>query len=104
MKIVRRPRRSAIEPKHTQPTHIPAKVENTKNPTPLIESNPAGLLSINGVGFFVFSTFAGMWVGCVCFGSIADRLGRRTIFIYSLIWYSVATLIMGFQNTAAGID
>jgi putative MFS transporter len=55
--------------------------------------------SPHGIGFFVFSFFAGMWVGCVGFGFIADRLGRRSIFTVSLIWYSLATLVMAFQTT-----
>ncbi|HEY1239550.1 MAG TPA: MFS transporter [Bryobacteraceae bacterium] len=62
------------------------------------------LFAINGVGFFVFSAFAGMFVGCIGFGSIADRLGRRAIFITALLWYSVCTAIMAFQHTAAGVD
>jgi putative MFS transporter len=70
----------------------------------LFTSNAASMFSVNGVGFFVFCTFAGMWVGCVCFGSVADRMGRRVIFIYSLIWYSFATLIMGMQTSAQGVD
>ena len=70
----------------------------------MFTSSAAGLFSLNGVGFLVFCTFAGMWVGCVCFGSVADRLGRRTIFFYSLIWYCAGTAIMGFQNTAPGVD
>ncbi len=64
----------------------------------------ASLFAINGVGFFVFSAFAGMFVGCLGFGSIADRFGRRTIFISALLWYSACTAIMAFQNTAAGVD
>jgi putative MFS transporter len=36
------------------------------------------------MGFFVFSGFAGMFVGCLGFGVIADRLGRRSIFISAL--------------------
>jgi len=46
----------------------------------------------------------GMLVGCLGFGSIADRLGRRAIFISSLLWYSAATAIMAFQRSAVGID
>ena len=63
-----------------------------------------GLFSINGIGFFVFAAFSGMFVGCIGFGSIADRLGRRAIFITALLWYSLSTAIMAFQNTAAGVD
>ena len=55
-------------------------------------------------GFFIFCTFMGMLVGCIGFGSIADRLGRRAIFISSLLWYSAATAIMAFQRSAVGID
>jgi putative MFS transporter len=70
----------------------------------MFTSSAQSLFSLNGVGFFVFCTFAGMWTGCVLFGSVADRMGRRTIFFFSLIWYSACTLIMGFQSTAPGVD
>ena len=60
--------------------------------------------AIDGVGFFVFCTFAGMWLGAVGFGFIADRLGRRSIFTFSLVWYSLATAMMAFQHSAATID
>jgi len=70
----------------------------------LFANSTVGLFGISGVGFFVFCTFAGMWVGCVGFGFIADRLGRRSIFTFSLVWYSLATAIMAFQPTTAGID
>src|ERR1700685_2843513 len=70
----------------------------------LFASSTAGLFNVNGVGFFVFCNFAGMFAGCMCFGSIADRFGRRSIFIFSLVWYSVCTAIMAFQNTAGSID
>ena len=70
----------------------------------MFTSSTAGLFGIEGIGFFTFCTFAGMFVGCMGFGFIADRLGRRAIFFSSLIWYSAATAIMAFQNSAAGID
>ncbi|HVV43690.1 MAG TPA: MFS transporter [Bryobacteraceae bacterium] len=70
----------------------------------LFANSTVGLFGINGVGFFVFSNFAGMLLGCMCFGYVADRFGRRTIFISSLLWYSAATAIMAFQNTASAID
>lgn len=65
---------------------------------------PAGFFDPRGAGFFVFSTFAGMWLGCVGFGFISDRLGRRSIFTVSLVWYCVATAIMAFQSTAETVD
>ncbi|MGH9810657.1 MAG: MFS transporter, partial [Terriglobia bacterium] len=63
----------------------------------LFTATPAGFFDPRGVGFFVFCTFAGMWVGCIGFGFIADRLGRRSIFTFSLVWYSLATAIMALQ-------
>jgi putative MFS transporter len=65
----------------------------------------SGLFADNtAVGVFVFSSFAGMFVGCMGFGFIADRLGRRSIFVSALLWYSVASAIMAFQNTPASIN
>ncbi|HWY62283.1 MAG TPA: MFS transporter [Rhizomicrobium sp.] len=65
---------------------------------------PSGFFAPDSIGFFVFCTFAGMWLGCVGFGFVADRLGRRAIFTLSLLWYCLATMVMAFQHSAAGID
>jgi putative MFS transporter len=70
----------------------------------LFTNSPANFFDPRGVGFVVFCTFAGMWVGCIGFGFIADRLGRRSIFTFSLVWYSLATAIMAFQTTAESVD
>ena len=69
----------------------------------LFSASAPSFFSPHGVGFFVFSFFAGMWVGCVGFGFIADRMGRRSIFTVSLVWYSLATLVMAFQKTPEGV-
>jgi putative MFS transporter len=70
----------------------------------LYTSRSASFFAINGIGFFVFCTFAGMWLGAVGFGFVADRMGRRSIFTGSLIWYSLATAVMAFQHSAGAID
>jgi len=70
----------------------------------LFTTTPAGFFDPRGVGFFVFCTFAGMWVGCIGFGFVADRLGRRSIFPFSLIGSSLATAIMAFQSTAEAVN
>jgi MFS transporter, putative metabolite:H+ symporter len=61
-------------------------------------------LAVAGFGTFVFSTFAGLWVGTLVFGSVADRFGRRFIFTWSLVWYMVCSAIMAFQTSGAMID
>ncbi len=59
---------------------------------------------INALASFVAATFAGLFVGTIGFGFVADHLGRRAVFTYALLWYSVATAIMSFQTSAAGVD
>jgi putative MFS transporter len=70
----------------------------------LFTVHPAGFFAANGIGFFVFCTFAGMWLGSTGFGFVADRMGRRSIFTVSLVWYSLATAVMAFQHSAIAID
>ena len=56
-------------------------------------------IRIAGFGTFVFSTFAGLWVGVVLLGHLPDRFGRRPVFTWSLVWYVCCTAIMAFQQT-----
>ena len=69
----------------------------------------AGLLKDVSVGIFsgpavfVAATFAGLWLGTLLFGFVADRFGRRSIFTFSLIWYSIATAIMALQQSGETI-
>ncbi|HWE05334.1 MAG TPA: MFS transporter, partial [Rhizomicrobium sp.] len=57
-----------------------------------------------GLASFVAAMFSGLFLGTSIFSFLADRLGRRAIFTYSLLWYSVATVIMAFQNDAFGLN
>jgi putative MFS transporter len=61
-------------------------------------------LAVAGFGTFVFSTFAGLWIGTLVLGFVADRFGRRFIFTWSLIWYMVCTIIMAFQTTGFALN
>ena len=70
----------------------------------LFSLGQGGFFAAGSIGFFVFCTFAGMWAGSLGFGFVADRLGRRAIFTFSLVWYCLATLVMAFQHSAASID
>jgi putative MFS transporter len=62
------------------------------------------VVRVSGFGTFVFSTFAGLWVGVVAFGHVADRFGRKAVFTWSLVCYAAATAIMAFQRTGQWIN
>jgi putative MFS transporter len=64
----------------------------------------AGFFGFTDQATFAAATFAGLYVGTLGFAAVADRLGRRTIFTFALLWYSAATVVMGLQNTAFAID
>ncbi len=66
--------------------------------------NVLGPLGVEGLGTFVFATFAGLFVGTMAFGSVPDRFGRRRVFTWSLLWYCATTLVMAFQTTGFGIN
>lgn len=63
-----------------------------------------GLFGTTGVASFVAALFAGLFIGTIACGFLADRFGRRAIFTYSLLWYCAANLIMAFQSTAFEIN
>jgi MFS transporter, putative metabolite:H+ symporter len=66
--------------------------------------NILGPLGVAGIGTFVFALFAGLFVGAICLGHVADQYGRRTVFTFSLIWYSITTAIMAFQTSGFAVD
>jgi putative MFS transporter len=63
-----------------------------------------GLFGTTGVAGFVAAFFSGLFIGTMLFSAAADRLGRRTIFTLSLLWYTVASVIMAFQTDAFGLN
>jgi len=70
----------------------------------IFSATTVGFFGINGFASFVAAFFAGLFVGTIAFGFVADRFGRRTIFTFSLLWYSVCTIVMATQSTANGIN
>ncbi len=64
----------------------------------------AGLFGFTDQATFAAATFAGLYVGTLAFSTVADRLGRRPIFTFALLWYALATVAMGVQSSALAID
>src|ERR1700722_1904427 len=46
---------------------------------------------------FISSWVLGMAVGAIVFGYYSDRLGRKKLFIFTLIWYAVFSVITAFS-------
>ena len=70
----------------------------------ILTTTTVGLFGMTGVAAFLASLFAGLFIGTIGCGFLADRFGRRTIFTWSLLFYSAANLVMAFQTTAAGLN
>ena len=69
----------------------------------MFSSTSASFFGFTGLASFVAATFAGLFIGTSLFSFTPDRFGRRVIFTYSLLWYSLASVGMAFQNTAPHI-
>jgi len=50
--------------------------------------------------FLLASAFIGMFIGSLCLGSLADRIGRRRAFVLTLVWYSAFSLLGAFSVSA----
>jgi len=70
----------------------------------IFQAGTKGLFGLTDQAGFASITFAGLFVGTIGFGYVADRYGRRSIFTFSLLWYAAATLIMSAQNTVLWLD
>ncbi len=70
----------------------------------LFHPGAGGLFGLSDQATFIAATFGGLWLGTLVFSAIADRLGRRPIFTVALLWYAAATLVMGLQSSAVGLD
>jgi MFS transporter, putative metabolite:H+ symporter len=70
----------------------------------ILTTTTATLFGMTGIAAFVASLFAGLFLGTIGCGFLADRYGRRAIFTWSLLFYTAANLIMAFQTTATGLN
>jgi putative MFS transporter len=59
--------------------------------------------AMEGIGGFIASTFAGLFIGTFFLGFLPDRYGRKLVFTFALLWYSVGSAIMALQTTPEGL-
>jgi putative MFS transporter len=70
----------------------------------LFRPTTQGLFDLHGFASFVAALFLGLFIGTIAFSWLSDRFGRRSIFTFALLWYSVGALVMAFQNSPETID
>src|SRR5215467_3416175 len=70
----------------------------------ILSTTTRGLFGTTGIASFAASLFLGLFIGTAVVSFVADRFGRRTIFTWSLVWYTAATIVMAFQNDAFGLN
>ncbi|HEY0497080.1 MAG TPA: MFS transporter [Kutzneria sp.] len=58
-------------------------------------------LSGTGLALILASAFLGMFVGAFFVSRLADKLGRRRLFLFSLLWYSLFSLLGAFSPNVA---
>ena len=63
---------------------------------PLLQEEPGWGLTASAAGFIGSLAFAGMLVGALAAGSLADRLGRRRTILWSTLWFSLFTALCAF--------
>ena len=69
----------------------------------LLATTTETFFGLKGIAGFIAATFAGLFVGTFFLGFLPDRYGRKLIFTFALLWYSVGSFAMAFQNTPQGI-
>ncbi len=61
-----------------------------------LQQEPGWGLTASAAGFIGSLAFAGMLVGALAAGSLADRLGRRRTILWSTLWFSLFTALCAF--------
>jgi putative MFS transporter len=69
----------------------------------IFHKDASGLVGLPDQASFAFLTMFGLFAGALGFSSVADRYSRRSVFLGSMVWYAIATAIMGGQNTSLGV-
>jgi putative MFS transporter len=69
----------------------------------LLHTTTSSFFGFNGIGAFVAATFGGLFIGTLGFGWLPDKFGRRSVFTFSLLWYSLGSVVMAMQHSSEGL-
>jgi putative MFS transporter len=64
----------------------------------------AGWFGLSDQASFAAATFIGLFIGTAGMSALADRAGRRVVFLYALLGYSLASVLVAMQSTVLGIN
>lgn len=70
----------------------------------LFAKTSTSIFAVNSIAAFVAATFTGLFIGTLGLGFLADRFGRRRIFVMALLAYTAASVLMAFQHSALGVN
>jgi MFS transporter, putative metabolite:H+ symporter len=63
----------------------------------------SSVFGLDNIATFIAVFFAGLFISTLFLSRIADRFGRKTIFNFSLLWYSICTIAMALQTSSPAI-
>src|SRR5262249_10133905 len=55
----------------------------------IFSATTTGLFGTTGLASFIAALFTGLFIGTLVFAVVADRFGRRTVFTFAAVWYSI---------------
>jgi putative MFS transporter len=70
----------------------------------VLTTTTAGLFGTSGIASFVAALFGGLTIGTIVAGYFTDRFGRRAIFTWAMLGYTVFSVAMACQTTASGLN
>ena len=70
----------------------------------LLTPTTSNFFGLTGVAAFIAALFSGLFIGTIVCGFFADRFGRRRVFVFSLLWYTLANVMVALQNDAFGLN
>jgi MFS transporter, putative metabolite:H+ symporter len=64
----------------------------------IFSKTTASVFDLGGLGAFVAALFLGLFIGTIGVAFVADRLGRRRVFVGALLCYTFAAVMMSLQS------
>lgn len=66
----------------------------------IFHTGQQGVFGVADQAAFASATFLGLFIGASLLSPYADRIGRRSTFMYALLWYGLFSFGMAFQHQA----